>query len=447
MKTVNDTKAKLPAAYFEFEGKEYRIFKREEERSAPWYLYFEFQKERIKRCLASNVQETAIDAAKKIITAVKRGNWEALEETKLRSKPDPDAAPRSSTIGQVIAAYDAAALDMQDGSKRGNVNCLRNCLRRVTGKEADEEIDALSCDLLADGDFARQYFRYALARAKAKQAEAEAKGATNGQQLAARVKRSANSMLNQAKSVFRPKCMAIYRQAGLVLPDLSKFHEGYKEEKFEKVNKAQFNPPGDAVIDATIAAWKELTDRNMFLAIGHELAFGERKSEMGQTRWSWWTSLEGQPFLDGTADVKNTLGDIQVRALDPYYTIMAARIEKEGWRGAPTDYVLSGTETERTEDVFRRISDWLRGLGWQTQKTNHALRAYAGSQVAMRYKIYAASVWLRHSSVKVTESHYTYFITKHRVEDPTKLAARWAQLAPELVKPANIIQLRIANSL
>jgi hypothetical protein len=37
---------------------------------------------------------------------------------------------------------------------------------------------------------------------------------------------------------------------------------------------------------------------------------------------------------------------------------------------------------------------WPRGLGWETQKTNHGLRAYAGSQIAMKYGIYEAQTWL-----------------------------------------------------
>lgn len=426
MKTTAETKANLPVAYFKFEGKEYRLFKRKVERDAPWYLYFEWRKERIKRCTDSCVLESAEMVAKRIIAAVKRGNWEGLELSKLRGKADPASTP-AATIAEFTAAYEKAALEIDDDTKTQNINCLKNVLRRVFG--ADRDVEGLRGDVL-NGEFVCRYFEDALRRAKAVAAAAEAKGDTNGQQLAARVKRTANSLLNQAKSIFRPKCLGIYRRAELVVPDLDGFQEGYKEEKFEKVNKAQFNPPGDVIIKATIEAWKTLQDRNMFLAIGHELAFGLRKNEIAQTRWSWHTNLEGQPFLDGTADVKNTLGEIQVRALDPFYSIMVKRIEDEGWRptspAGEKEYVLTGTETERNESTFNNVSAWQRGLGWTTQKTNHALRAYAGSQVAMRYKIYAASVWLRHSSVKVTESHYTYFITKHRVEDPTKLAAKWA---------------------
>jgi integrase len=88
------------------------------------------------------------------------------------------------------------------------------------------------------------------------------------------------------------------------------------------------------------------------------------------------------------------------------------------------------------------VSEWLRKLGWKTNKTNHALRAYAGSQIAMKYSIYEASGWLRHSTVKVTENHYTYFIKRFKPADLNTIPARWATVeakAPELfVLPAMV---------
>jgi integrase len=84
-----------------------------------------------------------------------------------------------------------------------------------------------------------------------------------------------------------------------------------------------------------------------------------------------------------------------------------------------------------TEDAtFRAVSAFLRGLGWDTGKTNHELRKYAGSQIAMRYGIYDAQCWLRHSTVKVTEQHYTGYVKRFKPADLTTIAAHWATLAP-----------------
>ena len=89
--------------------------------------------------------------------------------------------------------------------------------------------------------------------------------------------------------------------------------------------------------------------------------------------------------------------------------------------------------TDRTDNIFRSVSAWLRALGWETGKTNHELRKYAGSQVAMRYGIYEAQCWLRHSTVKVTEQHYTTYVKRFKPSNVKTIPGRWATLeAPQL---------------
>jgi hypothetical protein len=134
--------------------------------------------------------------------------------------------------------------------------------------------------------------------------------------------------------------------------------------------------------------------------------------------------------------VKNGSGIVQVRAVDPFYSIMKRKIAEMKWAPDPansgpdavSDLIITGTVTYRTDDIFRAVSAWLRGLGWETMKTNHALRAYTGSQIAMKYGIYEAQMWLRHSTVKVTEQHYSHFVNKFKPADLENLATRWATL-------------------
>jgi len=80
--------------------------------------------------------------------------------------------------------------------------------------------------------------------------------------------------------------------------------------------------------------------------------------------------------------------------------------------------MIEGSDTYREEDLFRGIGSWLRKLGWETRKTNHALRAYSGSQVAMKYGIYDAQAWLRHSTVKVTEDSYSQIRERLQARQP-----------------------------
>jgi hypothetical protein len=89
--------------------------------------------------------------------------------------------------------------------------------------------------------------------------------------------------------------------------------------------------------------------------------------------------------LDGQGHFKSGDWLVRVRALDPWHTLLMNRIAARGWRGADAEPILQSTENYRTDLAFRAMSAWMRALGWGTRKTNHALRAYAGSQIAMKY--------------------------------------------------------------
>lgn len=86
------------------------------------------------------------------------------------------------------------------------------------------------------------------------------------------------------------------------------------------------------------------------------------------------------------------------------------------------DYLLRApTATGRCEEVFRRLSAWMADLGWATDKKLHELRAYAGCQVARRDGIEAASRWLRHSSIVVTQRHYGRYLRPTITDAPLQI--------------------------
>ena len=198
--------------------------------------------------------------------------------------------------------------------------------------------------------------------------------------------------------------------------------------KFENIPKISYYPPRAEIIHQTLADWEQLTDRDLFLAIGHELAFGLRISEFAQARWNWHAEQNEYPVLDGRGQVKGGTGLVQVRALDPWFTTMKRIAVRNKWWPAKLDdaLIITGTDAYRKDGLFRSVSHWLRERGWETRKTNHALRAYAGSQIAMKYGIYEAQIWLRHSTVKVTEQHYSHFVAKFKPSDLDSIPARWA---------------------
>lgn len=405
--------------------KGFRLFKRRDDGSEmpatesgykekPYYFRFTFRGKAYPRCLettdATEAQRRAKAKHAEIIAAVSAGEYKRLDATKLRHE-------HTSTVAQLITAYRTGPAEANAKTRETNIHALRTILGC-----AEESAATLSLRDLQPAAI-RTYFETVTARALAER----------DQQQAASYRRSANSTWAKAKSLFTPKCLEYYRDKDLYHETLDAFVRAGDLAKFSgrSIPKVSYNPPSDQIITATLTAWEQLTNRDLFLAVGHELSFGLRIAEMAQAQWSWHQIRAGYPVLDGAATVKSGTGLIQVRALDPWFTIMHRRIEQEHWRAE--GHIIPGTETYRTDGLFRAVSDWLRQLGWETRKTNHALRAYAGSQVAMKYGIYEAQMFLRHSTVKVTEQNYSHFIQKFKPSDLNTIPARWATTAREFV--------------
>jgi integrase len=56
----------------------------------------------------------------------------------------------------------------------------------------------------------------------------------------------------------------------------------------------------------------------------------------------------------------------------------------------------------------RRLNGWMRGLGWNTQKKMHELRAYVGSLIYRKDPM-AAMKFLRHKTIRQTEQAYVRY--------------------------------------
>lgn len=387
-----------------------------------YYFRFTFRGKAYPRCLETNDATEAQRRAKakyaEIVAAVSSGEYKRLDATKLRSAD-------SVSLSDLITAYRIGPSEAAAKTRQCNINAL---LQIAAGAALVRELTPA---------LARKYFDGITAKALAQP----------DQGAAASMKRTANSVWQAAASLFTPRCLAHYQDKGLITNPaaLLEFCAAGKAARFDKKKlKIIYRPPAESIITKTLQAWIQLAQpdatklhRDMFLVIGHELAYGLRKGEMVQARWNWHQTRQGYPVLDGTANVKNGSGLVQVRALDPWFTTMKDLATACNWwlpslsaggegQGEVDSPIVAGTATYQREDIYNAISAWLRDLGWETQKTNHALRAYAGSQVAMKYGIWEASAWLRHSSVEVTQSHYMYFLKTFPVADKELIAAKWA---------------------
>jgi hypothetical protein len=191
----------------------------------------------------------------------------------------------------------------------------------------------------------------------------------------------------------------------------------------------------------------ELDRRNMFLAIGLELSCGLRKSESPRARWDWIKVFNGVPHLsERDTEVKNATGEIHIVPVDPFWNFMLATARRNGWTSAHSadatilaarpnqpgkhthlQYSIGG-HTDATYWPFAHIGWWLRDLGWETQKTNHALRDFTASMLTMRYSLSHASGWCRHSNLATTQRSYNRFVTLGGQVNPKKLAwLKWSK--------------------
>jgi hypothetical protein len=381
-------------------------------KDAPFYFRFNHRTVPYLKCTKSNVAEEALKIARRIYQQTVEDAIKGV----VASQPAP--APLAlATVDQFIEAYMVAPTEACEGSRRQNVSSLLQVLRVANPDCAN--IGALTIDHI-NAEAAEKWF------AKANQANSQQ--ADQGQQR--NNKNSANSNFAKAVSIMHESLLDYYRDRNLSCPSMLEFRSKGKARRFKKLGGSNhYNPPAQAVIDGTMDAWLKLEDRNVFIAAGFALAFGLRKGEILQIKWGYLQQLHGGcPGLLGPAKVKNGSGSIEGRALDPYFTQMMARIDAKGWRGKDEELILQGGAAELKCLAWERLSQWLIGLGWNTQKKAHALRAYSGSKVYQRYGLLAAKLYLHHAKADMTERHYSHFASKWPMGDEERVAMpeRWA---------------------
>ena len=63
-------------------------------------------------------------------------------------------------------------------------------------------------------------------------------------------------------------------------------------------------------------------------------------------------------------------------------------------------------ENYRAQNVFERLSAWLRSKGVSAPKPIHELRKESGSMVNRKHGLTAAKDFLRHADIAITAAHY-----------------------------------------
>lgn len=376
--------------HFQHRGRRYRLFTRERAPGAPLYLALRDRGRRRPRSLGTPIKTAAVEKARVIIDSVQSGNLQAARSLLQRNGQASGLA--CSTIGEVLSWCELTPLGITERTASNYRNCTRLWLRRAGVADPD----GAPVDVLNEGTV-RAFVRSVHARTAGLDQEA-----TRQAQL------SANSILHQSSCLFGPRFVGHMRDTGLMVPDMAGFRAAVKAYRFRIGGAGDWHAPEDAVLLTTLRAWRSVReeDWNVFAAMWLALSCGLRAGEIAQARWDWFKLRKGSIWLDTEARVKNKTGRILVEPVSPWFW------QGYRWRGERSGRILEGDPNETGNEVFRRVSAFLSGCGWRTVKRTHALRAWAGARAFELRGIYGAQQFLRHSSVTVTERHYSHLIKK-----------------------------------
>jgi integrase len=157
------------------------------------------------------------------------------------------------------------------------------------------------------------------------------------------------------------------------------------------------------------------SDPEAFKVLVLELGAGLRRGEIDRLLWRQVecaagiihveiTEVSGLKSADSTGQVHidetlaSALQGFKARASSEF--VIEASHQGENYSTPPW------ARRYRCQSVFDRLIRWLRAHGVQGRGPLHTLRKEAGSIIATKAGIYAASRFLRHSDLQVTAMHY-----------------------------------------
>jgi integrase len=355
---------------------------------------------------------------------VARGLDAVLAERRAKSADD-EAPPPAATIGAWIDAAERV-FDGKPATFGSYIRALRliaaeiiavkkskKRFGRTQAKAYRREIDAAPLSILTAS--AIQAWRLAYVRRV---------GENPAKQRAARI--TANFTLRSAKALFSRK-MVKFAGESVVLPEPVPFAgvEFYKRESMRYQSKI------DHVALLRAAARELADDPSVFKALILALGAGLRRHEIDRLLWRQVDSQRGVIHVEttdaGGLKSADSTGNV------PIDETLASVLQGFKAKARSSVYVLEEGDASpasskswgrhyRCQEVFDRLTLWLRKHGVESRAPIHTLRKEAGSIVATQSGLLAASRFLRHADVQVTAMHYADH--KERVTvDMTALAS------------------------
>jgi len=240
---------------------------------------------------------------------------------------------------------------------------------------------------------------------------------------------SCNSTLRQARSLFGKRITKF-----VPLPESAPF----QQVEFYPRQSAKYFSRIDAKALLTQAR-DELAgnDSSAFLVVLIALAAGLRKGELDTLSWNQIDFEKGVIRIEhtDTASLKSadSRGEVPIDS-SVVELLRGFRARATGAFVIECGDNLSGPRAwgrnYRAQNVFDRVTAWLRKHGVTAKKPLHELRKELGALITAEHGIYAASRVLRHADLSTTAAHYTDLKTR-----PTIPVGDW-------LIPGNVVPMK-----
>ncbi|MEN3941768.1 tyrosine-type recombinase/integrase [Prosthecobacter sp. SYSU 5D2] len=391
------------------------------EDSSDYSIQIAYHGQRSRFPLETPNKDAAAKKAVAIYQHLRASGWEA---TIAKYKPGTVKPVKGSTVGELLTAV-AELANVRPVTLRSYQATFRRIVADVEGIEANAgrfartgdgraswlaAVDAVPLANLTPDKIEAWKLRYVRSRAKKDETQARAS------------KNSANSLIRMGKGLFAKRLLRLVTNR-VILPSPLPF------------DGVDLFPRQSMRYVSTMDVDKLLTSARDELAVNDPEAFkafllgmfgGLRRNEADKIRWTSVdfdtgvirvesqsdfapkaeTSLDDVP-LD--AEVTAILRGLRAREPDAIY-VLAADVPKRKFKTPPP---LKKDSTDklnwakyRANATFTRLTTWLRANGVKARTPLHTLRKEAGSLIAEKEGIFAASRFLRHADVAITAQHY-----------------------------------------
>lgn len=339
-----------------------------------WYYRVRIHGKRFKRSTGQTNRAAALAQAKIIARELR---MDGMARSTM-------ARPGFASVGDVLAVW----LERSPAkTRKNNASALRKWVRSFAGTEPD----AVCMTKLTAENFERYLRAWP--------------GAPEGRA----------STWRQIRAVFADQPMRWYRQAGLVLPDLTDFRLARAETSARERKFEGYTPIAVEVLAKMDAAAevlrrsKSAEDRRVWAVYALMRACGLRNSETVALRWEWlvrgsrnylWR-FEGRQLEDGSWYApKGRPGDVPVRRRLLGQLRWALKTRRSG-------FVIPRANATDAEVLSERaINEFVRPFVPERTKAAYELRKQFGSEYCRVHGIEPTSRVMRHQDLKTTWKSY-----------------------------------------